>query len=434
MRDLKTQFASALLFVLTVSAVCCAVINFHQQSLYHLPDDGVTWVDRAGADGQNQVVALHVSSGSQGYHAGIRPGDVLLQVAGRPIANTIDVAKALQQVGLWLKAEYIVRRDNVSVPMQVLVAEGVLLDRSLYYQYAVGIAYLLIGLFVYYRRVGAPRSVHFYVLCLTSFILSCFHFTGKLNAFDQVIYWGNVAAGALAPTIFLHFCLVFPERPEWLKRNRVCALLYVPAAMLMAVYLLVAKGMLRVAASPVEVSWLLDRVWLLMLSVFYLAGIGVLALKTPKAEDPLVRRQLQYMRNGALFGILPFTLIYAVPYLFGSIPGHYQKMAVLSLMLLPLTWAYAILRYRLMDVDIIFQQGYVYTLATLVVLGIFYGLIFSFARPEDLSPAAIVGLIVFATFIFQPIRDWLQEQLDRYFFYKDRYDYRRTLIEFAREL
>ena len=28
----------------------------------------------------------------------------------------------------------------------------------------------------------------------------------------------------------------------------------------------------------------------------------------------------------------------------------------------------------------------------------------------------------------------MQEQLDRYFFYKDRYDYRRTLIEFAREL
>ena len=192
--------------------------------------------------------------------------------------------------------------------------------------------------------------------------------------------------------------------------------------------------MLRVAASPVEINWFLDRVWVLLLSVLYLAGTAVLAMKTPHAEDPLVRRQLKYMRNGALLGVVPFTLIYAVPYLLGGLPGHYQKMAVLSLILVPLTWAYAILRYRLMDVDIIFQQGYVYTLATLVVLGIFYGLIFSFARPESLSPAAIVALIVFATFIFQPIRDWLQEQLDRYFFYKDRYDYRRTLIEFAREL
>lgn len=433
MRDLKTQFASALLFVLTVAAVCCAVINFHQQSLYHLPDDGVTWVDRPAAEGRNQVLALHVTTGSQGYNAGIRSGDVLLQVAGNPINKTIDVPQALQQVGIWNKTEYILRRDNVSVPAQVIVGEGVL-DRSLYYQYIVGIAYLLIGLFVYYRRVGAPRSVHFYVLCLASFVLFCFHFTGKLNAFDQVIYWGNVAAGLLAPTIFLHFCLVFPERPSWLKRIGVSALLYVPAVTLLAIYALVAKEMLRVAASPVEVLWFLDRVGMLLLSVLYLAGTAVLALKTPRAEDRLVRRQLKYMRNGSLLGVVPFTVIYAVPYLIGGLPGHYQKMAVLSLMLLPLTWAYAILRYRLMDVDIIFQQGYVYTLATLVVLGIFYGLIFSFASPANLSPAAIVGLIVFATFIFQPIRDWLQEQLDRYFFYKDRYDYRRTLIEFAREL
>ena len=46
----------------------------------------------------------------------------------------------------------------------------------------------------------------------------------------------------------------------------------------------------------------------------------------------------------------------------------------------------------------------------------------------------MVGLIVFAAFMFQPIRNWIQEQLDRYYFYKDRYDYRRTLIEFAQEL
>jgi two-component system NtrC family sensor kinase len=45
-----------------------------------------------------------------------------------------------------------------------------------------------------------------------------------------------------------------------------------------------------------------------------------------------------------------------------------------------------------------------------------------------------VGLILFATFIFQPIRDWLKEQLDRSFFYKDQYEHRRTLIQFAREL
>jgi PAS domain S-box-containing protein len=119
--------------------------------------------------------------------------------------------------------------------------------------------------------------------------------------------------------------------------------------------------------------------------------------------------------------------------MFGIAPNQGMNLAVLSLPLIPLTWAYAILRYRLMDVDVIFQQGYAYTLATLCVLAIFYGLIFSVSGAGDVNGAAMVAMILIAAFVFQPIRKWVQEQLDRYF-YKDRYDYRRTLIEFAREL
>ncbi|MGH9614540.1 MAG: histidine kinase dimerization/phospho-acceptor domain-containing protein, partial [Bryobacteraceae bacterium] len=192
--------------------------------------------------------------------------------------------------------------------------------------------------------------------------------------------------------------------------------------------------MLRVAAPLVEVRWFLDRIWLAYFTAAYVLGALALSFQLHRAEDAIVRRQLKYLRNGAVAGIVPFTLFYVLPYLAGATPGYYQRLAVLSLVLIPITWAYAILRYRLMDVDVIFQQGYVYTLATLCVLGIFYGLIFSFTKPEELSPVAIVGLILFATFIFQPIREWIQEQLDRNFFYKDRYDSRRTLIEFAREL
>ena len=54
-----------------------------------------------------------------------------------------------------------------------------------------------------------------------------------------------------------------------------------------------------------------------------------------------------------------------------------MKMSVLSMALIPLTLAYAIVRYRLMDVDILFRRGYAYTLATLCVLAGFYGIVFS---------------------------------------------------------
>ena len=209
--------------------------------------------------------------------------------------------------------------------------------------------------------------------------------------------------------------------------------MYLPGLALLTVQSGFMFGWLRTAAPLIEMRWLLDRMWLGFLCAMYLAGGVVLAFQMRRASDPIVRRQLTWLRNGALLGIIPFALIYAVPYMFGVAPNQAMNLAVLSLPLIPLTWAYAILRYRLMDVDVIFQQGYAYTLATLCVLAIFYGMIFSVSGAGELNGAAMVAMILIAAFVFQPIRNWVQEQLDRYF-YKDRYDYRRTLIEFAREL
>jgi signal transduction histidine kinase len=433
-RELKAQLVGALLVVLTAAVVVCAGINFQQQSKFRLPEDGVIWVDRPAGGGRTQVVALDVAPGGPADKAGLKSGDVLRKIAGTPIPQATAVPQALVAVGAWNKAEYLFERGGVEVQATVYIGEHVP-DRAVYYQYLVGLAYLAIGIFVYFRRGKAPRALHFYVLCLVSFVLSTFHYTGKLNNFDKVIYWGNVAAGLLAPTIFLHFALSFPEPRRWIRGLWRSLLLYVPAALMMGAYLALASGLVRVTAmSLVEVRWTMDRLWLAFLSTFYLLGAAAVAAEFRRAEDPIVRQQLKWLRNGAVWGILPFTLLYVVPYLLGAVPGPFMKLAIFSLPLVPLTWAYAVLRYRLMDVDVIFQQGYAYTLATLAVLGVFYGLILSVGRFEDLSPTAVVLLILIATFVFQPIRNWIQEQLDRHYFYKDRYDYRQTLVEFGREL
>jgi len=77
-------------------------------------------------------------------------------------------------------------------------------------------------------------------------------------------------------------------------------------------------------------------------------------------------------------------------------------------------------------------------LATLCVLAAFYGIIFSLASLvqknfQDLGNTGLITVMLAAAFLFQPLRNWIQERLDRYF-YRDQYDYRRTLVEFAREL
>ncbi|MFL6447576.1 MAG: ATP-binding protein [Bryobacteraceae bacterium] len=430
----RNQLAGTILLIGTVAAVISAVLSFQHLRSYPLHDDGVSWVDRKAASGANQVIAAHVTAGSPGDYAGIKVGDQLLSVRSYPIHNSLDVPEALWRIPLLGQTKYTLRRNNIEFQKDNIFIQAAPRDSALYYQYVVGAAYLAIGLFVYYRRTSAAKSFHFFVLCLVSFVGTTFHYSGKLNTFDEAMYWGNLFANLFAPAIFLHFCLTFHVRPKFLSSRRAEVLLYVPSALIFLFFVGVAEGILKFSATLLEVRWFLDRLSLGFSILLYFAGAAVLAYDYTHSQDPVMRRQLKYLRNGAFVGLLPFALLYAIPYAFGAVPSHVMNLSVLSMGLIPLTWAYAITRYRLMDVDIIFQQGYVYTLATLAVIGTFYALIFLVFSTPSIPPPAFVVLISFATFVFQPIRRWIQEQLDRWVFYRDRYDARLTMIEFAREL
>jgi signal transduction histidine kinase len=431
-QELKFQLSTAILTILTLAAGVSAFINFQQQYKFRLPEDGVIWVERGGS-----VEALYVKAAEPGANAGIHAGDHLLQIEGVPIEKATDVTKVLVRIGSWNKAKYHLESRGVELDATVVVGQQPL-DKALVYQYIVGAAYLLIGLFVYFRRGSAHKALHFYILCLASFVSLSFHYTGQFNNFDKVIYFGNVLSGLLAPTMFLHFCLTFPEPRSWFQGRTRTALLYLPAALLFILFPAFASGTLTIAVPLVELRWMLDRAWMVGWTLPYLAGGIALNLEYRRTEDTIVRQQLKWLRNGAFCGILPFAAMYVVPYALGVIPNSYMKMSVLSVMLIPLTLAYAIVRYRLMDVDIIFRRGYAYTLATLCVLATFYAAAFSLGNivkqnmPGVGNTFSIVVMLI-TVFLFEPIRNWIQERLDRHF-YRDRYDYRRTLVEFAREM
>jgi PAS domain S-box-containing protein len=432
LQELKFQLSTAILTVLTIAAAIAAALNYQQIQRFKLPDDGVTWIDQDG-----RVVALRVVPNGPAERAGIRVNDVLESIQGAAVYETSDVPRRLANPGAWAKAAYVVRRAGVDVPVTVIVGEAAR-GIAISYQYLVGIAYLAIGLFVYFRRGSAYKARHFYIFCLVSFVVYSFHYTGKLNGFDTVIYWGNLIAGWLAPALFLHFCLTFPEPRPWYRRW-VAPLIYVPGAILTAVAVAFASGLLMArGVTALEVREALDRSWIGLLTFTYLLSAGVLQAGYRGAEDPVIRQQLKWLRNGVLFGFAPFAILYAIPYVADVPLSPYMNYAVVTLPLIPLTIAYAIVRYRLMDVDVIFRRSYAYTLATLGVLAAFYGVVFSLGSLvqknfKDLSSAWLIFVMLLAAFIFQPLRNWIQEKLDQYF-YRDRYNYRRTLIEFAREL
>jgi hypothetical protein len=429
LQELKFQLSTAILTVLTIAAAIAGVINYQQNQIFRLPDDGVVWRDHSGV-----VVAAKVIPNGAGERAGIRINDILESIKGAPVHTTEDVPRILASGGAWTQAAYVYRRAGVDVPTTVTVAEvnrGVALN----YQYAVGLCYLAIGMFIYFRRGSAYKARHFYVFCLVSFVFCCFHSTGKLNGFDQVIDWGNLIAGWLAPTLFLHFALTFPESRRGYRPWMGIAI-YAPGLILTAVFAAFELGYISApGATLLDVREVLNRAWMGLLTFAYIASGVVLQFGYRHAEDPIIRQQLKWLRNGMLFGFAPFGILYALPFVFDVQFSPYLNYAVVTLPLIPLTIAYAIVRYRLMDVDIIFRRGFAYTFATLCILTAFYFAVFSVGSmaQKPLGKTGMMTVMLIATIVFQPIRSWIQEKLDRYF-YRDSYDYRRTLVAFAREL
>jgi two-component system NtrC family sensor kinase len=428
--SLRMRLGAVVLALLTIAAVVFAVLNFQQRSRYVQSDDGVTWMDSAAG-----VSAWHVVADSPASKAGIKPGDVVQSVRGVAIHRNTDVTKVLFRVAPWTQIDYELLRDNRTFKTPVVTAPQDNSTSVENYLRITALLYLFIGLFIFVRRWNAPRAVHFYVFCLVSFILYSFHYTGKLNAFDWKIYWGNVIALLLQPALLVHFALVFPERRGTLWPKLLAV--YTPPTALLTLHIFIATGTLDFLPSINSQLWL-DQIELAYLGAYFLLAAGIFLASYFRAPSGVLRQQLKWVTGGTFVGITPFLAFYIVPFFFGSVPTGWMKVCVFSLALIPLCFGYAIIRYRLMDVDIIFKRGLSYTFATAAVVGIYFAMIALigelFHRPGlSTGPVGGVIAIVVAAFLIEPLREGVQARLDR-FFYRDRLDYRRTLIEFGRTL
>jgi len=430
--NLRTRLGAAVLGIATLAAIIFGIINFQQRMMFAAPDDGVSWIEAPSG-----VVAWHVSPNSPGGIAGIRTGDLVLAVNDVPVHSAIDVTKRLWRIGLWSLAHYQIERGGREFDVQLVIQPAERPAGFENYLRVVGVLYLFIGLFIFARRWNATRAVHFYVFCLVSAVLYWFQYTGKLSTFDWEIYWAAIVARLLQPALLVHFALVFPERRSVSKwHGVVLGAIYGVPGVLLLVRILV--GLRELGFMPsIGARILLDRLDLACLGIYFLLAAAIFVNSYRRASSGILRQQLKWVTGGALAGILPFLFLYIAPYFLGVVPRPWMNFSALSLVLIPLCFGYAVIRYRLMDVDIIFKRGLAYTAASGGVAAVYIaivaliGALFHTAWPSGMMGGVIA--IVVAAFLFQPFRDWIQARLDR-FFYRDRLDYRRTLIEFGRTL
>ncbi len=419
--------------LLTSLLVGVGVLNLRDRAAWFDPSDGVFWQQTSRG-----VTAETVDAAGPGQRAGIHRGDILIAVDSQPISNLGEYTKRLYDLGINASPTYTIARGSEVLEVPVGIAAKRLLTPRDGLRTLLAFLHLGIGLFVVIRGIRFPRAFHFYFICLAAFVSYLYSWTPYLGGLDWTVYWLSVMAFLLLPPLFIHFCMRFPvDRSESLSR---APLVYAPAAALIMVQGLFLTGNLASFGLPrtLHSNEILDRVQLVYFSLGFLIGGVLLLRKRIEAGDLTTRQQMRWVSYGTLAGIIPFSLIYVLPTLAGARANFAMESSMLSLGLIPLAFAYAVIRYRLLDVEVIVRRGAAYFLASTLLLSLYLFFVLVLGRGlQWMVPGANFVVICIAVLaialLFAPLRNRIQSSLDR-FFYKEQFDERTSLLEFARTL
>jgi len=457
------------ILAITVALVVMGALNLRDRlSPAAIPYDGITWVAtekglQAKAIDADSPLAYTVKKGDYlraVYFVGRNaPGDGPRTLAYEQIKSVEALQLYLDRQGLGNDARYAIEQPNPMLQSLYGISESLYdvdfkvkaapqyLGRDLYLAF-IGLVYLAIGLFVLFKQNRAALTYHFFVWSLVSFIVYFLNASRERTQFDTWVSFLDNAGLALMAPVFLHFCINFiANRTSHLHARLRSAMLYLPAAGLIvceAFYHFKPTAFKGGTLDSVR-GWLdkaeIVQFWLF----FFVIGTLLLVRTFYRTEKPLLKQQLRWIIRGLGVAAAFFTALFFIPLVTNNeITWWMETLAYGPFILIPLSFGYSIVRYRLMDVDVLMRRSFVHAMATVAVGAIYMAVLLGVGdlvrfiwATADLNSwktrAVVVGGMLIVAMLFAPIKNKLNEWADRWF-YGERYTLRTGLQDFGRTL
>ncbi len=379
------------------------------------PDDGIR-----NLSSSHQVLALDEGKS----HSNLEVGDLLIAIDGKPVSDEIarywgkhpgDTVDFLVQRG---EEQLIVKVELNSPPTTELFRRLIPLF--------VAVVFLSVALAV---EAFAPRSpttrLFFWFFLASSLLLTAGQASGLaplwvLN-FYYFLWW-------IVGPISVHFHFHFPQQNEKHRKK----------AGLFALYGLGFLGglsnLIWGATKLMEHSYLsfLIPFSRLFLAVNLLICVFLLYYNYRNTTSSGARAKIRLVFLGGLLAALPLITTYLLPEALLKRPLLPEPAIFLFLSSLPLTYGYAVFRYRLIEIERHINRGVTVLLVIFILVGIYLGIFSLISRllPEryltDAALNTLIILVLAATIL--PISRRVQHLVDT-LFYGGWYDYRSAILQ-----
>ncbi len=250
------------------------------------------------------------------------------------------------------------------------------------------------------------------------------------------LFWVRMsfAAASIAPLAFFSFSLFFPKEKQIIS-NLKLFLISIPSWVFIWMSFTplmvhsVQWDILRSKYGPIHPVF----GGYIFITIF--GGLFFL-MKSYKESVGLDRLQIKYCFLGMFisswFGIITNLILPS------SGTSKLSNLGPSSTIIMVSFIAYAILRYRLMDINIVLKKGTTYFLLMLLlfvpsILIIILSQRIFFKEMNYLFSAIILSLLLLVAFFFHQIKPGAEKAVE-YFFFKNKYDYRETLGQFSKAM
>ena len=370
-----------------------------------------------------------------GYAAGLHIPERILALDGHPLADSADLWRTLSRyspgdtVVLTVRDERTGATRDVAVRLTTLPPDAFL--NFFILPYTIGIIYLGIGLWVFLMQRHQDAGLVFTLLCAVLALDM-----GLL--FDlytlHMLSWFWVVAMAMTGSVIFHLALMFPQRVRFLtKVPWLRGLVYIPGLALVAINAFTFRDM----ESPIAYfnTWFANY---LFLSVGVIFMLGMMVYRYIRSESPVAQAQARITLWGGLLAFLPLVLWFVTSH-FAPLSSDWASFRPTFflpwLILFPLSIAYAIMRYRLFDVNLMIRRGIVYTALSALVVGGYFAVIYLLSLLFGVSlqanhPVSLGLLVLILALFLNPARVRLQRFVDRMFL-GEAVDHHRIIRRFA---
>ncbi len=297
--------------------------------------------------------------------------------------------------------------------------------------YVTGIMIFAIGVWAFWARPQAEAAQVFALsMAFTALAIGCIF--DSLTAKYFVRLW--LVALSIACGLTILVASVFPHQARVFSRfTPLKWLLFLPGV-LTGVW---AQIVLYDAADPwrYAISWRFLFLWNAIALIIAFSIIGYRAFRSP---SPTVRQQTRIMLAGGVLAFTPIAIFFLGIAMGADLENYPSAFYIPMIVIFPLSVGYTIIRYRLLDVEVVLRRGLTYVLMAAILVGSFMlvlGAITSaFGTRLDIGTFVLLAVaIVIVIILYDPMRSRLQSGVDQMLF-SEPMALDRLLHEYNREL